>query len=312
MAAISFARGAPAPECLDQALIADCARAALERDGDDDPLLRHRRRLRPAARGARGAARRRARAGSSSRPAACRGSSSTRPFSSRSGPGRVLVEGPTYDRPLKILARDGAEVVPLAMDDEGLDLDALEAELQRGRRRSRSSTRSRPSRTRPAARSGRSAGDGSSSSRPQYDLPDSRGRPVRARPLRRRAGSVDPRARGRRAGHVHLVVLEDRGTRPAHRLLRRPGGARRGLRRSRGLDLHLAEPAAAGDRVRAHRSWCLRAEPRPRARPAQGAQGRDARGPRSRDAGRHELELAARAATSSGSTSRATSTRRSC
>ena len=33
MAAISFARGAPAPECLDQALIADCARAALERDG---------------------------------------------------------------------------------------------------------------------------------------------------------------------------------------------------------------------------------------------------------------------------------------
>ena len=47
-------------------------------------------------------------------------------------PGRVLVEGPTYDRPLKILARDGAEVVPLAMDDEGLDLDALEAELAKG------------------------------------------------------------------------------------------------------------------------------------------------------------------------------------
>ena len=44
----------------------------------------------------------------------------------------MLVEGPTYDRPLKILARDGAEVVPLAMDDEGLDLDALEAELRRG------------------------------------------------------------------------------------------------------------------------------------------------------------------------------------
>ena len=33
MAPISFARGAPAPECLDPALIADCARAALERDG---------------------------------------------------------------------------------------------------------------------------------------------------------------------------------------------------------------------------------------------------------------------------------------
>jgi DNA-binding transcriptional MocR family regulator len=46
-------------------------------------------------------------------------------------PGRVLVEGPSYDRPLKILAREGAEIVPLAMDDEGLDPDALAAELGR-------------------------------------------------------------------------------------------------------------------------------------------------------------------------------------
>jgi 2-aminoadipate transaminase len=46
-------------------------------------------------------------------------------------PGRVLVESPTYDRPLKVLAREGAEVVPVAMDDEGLDPDALEAELRR-------------------------------------------------------------------------------------------------------------------------------------------------------------------------------------
>ncbi len=30
---ISFARGAPAPECLDVEELADCARAALERDG---------------------------------------------------------------------------------------------------------------------------------------------------------------------------------------------------------------------------------------------------------------------------------------
>ena len=46
-------------------------------------------------------------------------------------PGRVLVEAPTYDRPLKILAREGVEVVAVAMDDEGLDPDALEAELRR-------------------------------------------------------------------------------------------------------------------------------------------------------------------------------------
>jgi DNA-binding transcriptional MocR family regulator len=44
-------------------------------------------------------------------------------------PGRVLVEAPSYDRPLKILAREGAEIVALAMDEEGLDPDALEHEL---------------------------------------------------------------------------------------------------------------------------------------------------------------------------------------
>jgi DNA-binding transcriptional MocR family regulator len=47
-------------------------------------------------------------------------------------PGRVLVEGPTYDRPLKILAREGATAVALPMDDEGLDPDALEEELRGG------------------------------------------------------------------------------------------------------------------------------------------------------------------------------------
>ena len=33
MAPISFARGAPSPECLDVELIEDCSRAVLERDG---------------------------------------------------------------------------------------------------------------------------------------------------------------------------------------------------------------------------------------------------------------------------------------
>lgn len=45
-------------------------------------------------------------------------------------PGRVLVEGPSYDRPLKVLAREGVELVSLPMDDEGLDPDALSAELE--------------------------------------------------------------------------------------------------------------------------------------------------------------------------------------
>ena len=46
--------------------------------------------------------------------------------------GRVLVEAPTYDRPLKILAAHGVEVSPVAMDDEGLDPSALEQALGSG------------------------------------------------------------------------------------------------------------------------------------------------------------------------------------
>jgi 2-aminoadipate transaminase len=42
----------------------------------------------------------------------------------------VLVEAPTYDRPLKLLRWQGVEVVSIPMDDEGLDPDALEAELR--------------------------------------------------------------------------------------------------------------------------------------------------------------------------------------
>jgi 2-aminoadipate transaminase len=42
----------------------------------------------------------------------------------------VLVERPTYDRPLKILRELGADVVALDQDDEGLDPDALEQALQ--------------------------------------------------------------------------------------------------------------------------------------------------------------------------------------
>jgi 2-aminoadipate transaminase len=53
-------------------------------------------------------------------------------LASRFGAARVLVESPTYDRPLKILAGLGAEVEALPMDDEGLDPDALEAALRRG------------------------------------------------------------------------------------------------------------------------------------------------------------------------------------
>ena len=126
---ISFARGVPAPECLPVDELADCARAALERDGRT--ILSY---------------------GPSSGYAPLRewiaarhGVSVERVFltngslqgfvflAQRLAPGkRVLVERPTYDRPLKILRELGADVIGLACDDDGLDPDALEHELRNG------------------------------------------------------------------------------------------------------------------------------------------------------------------------------------
>jgi DNA-binding transcriptional MocR family regulator len=127
---ISFARGAPAPELIPADELADCAHAVARREGASvfsygpgggyGPLREW--------------------------VAARHGVEPGRVVLTVGGllgfvlyagellerrPGRVLVEAPTYDRPLKVLAREGAEVVALPMDDEGLDPDALERELQR-------------------------------------------------------------------------------------------------------------------------------------------------------------------------------------
>jgi 2-aminoadipate transaminase len=45
---------------------------------------------------------------------------------------RVLVEAPTYDRSILILQRAGADVVGVPVDGDGIDTDALAAELERG------------------------------------------------------------------------------------------------------------------------------------------------------------------------------------
>ena len=42
---------------------------------------------------------------------------------------RVVVEAPTYDRPLAALARLGADIASVPLDRDGLDLDALESQL---------------------------------------------------------------------------------------------------------------------------------------------------------------------------------------
>ncbi|MBA3476519.1 MAG: PLP-dependent aminotransferase family protein, partial [Actinobacteria bacterium] len=127
---ISFARGAPAPECLDSELLADCARSAIKGDpsvlaygsgGGYGPLrewLGARHGVEPG------------------RVVVTNGGLQGFVFYAEellaTRPGRVLVEGPSYDRTLKILARLGAEVVPVSMDAEGLDPDALARELAAG------------------------------------------------------------------------------------------------------------------------------------------------------------------------------------
>ena len=131
MAPISFARGAPSPACLDAELLSDCAQSALARDGATilsygtgggyaplRELLAERHGVDP------------------SRVFVTTGGLQGFVFYAAAQlarrPGRVLVEGPTYDRPLKLLRLQGVEAISLAMDDEGLDPDALEAELARG------------------------------------------------------------------------------------------------------------------------------------------------------------------------------------
>src|SRR6478609_7644969 len=129
VAVISLARGVPAPECLPVEELADCARAALERDGRTilsygspsgyEPLrewIAARHGVDPG------------------RVFITNGSLQGFVFlAQRLARGkRVLVEQPTYDRPLKILRELGAEIVPVRCDDDGLDPDALETALRAG------------------------------------------------------------------------------------------------------------------------------------------------------------------------------------
>src|SRR5882672_8112599 len=130
METISFARGVPAPECLPVEELADCARGALERDGATvlsygsaagyGPLrnwIAERHGVDPA------------------RVLITNGSLQGMVFLAERFAGeRVLVEEPTYDRPLKILAAHGVKTTAIAMDDEGLDLDALAQALRSGRK----------------------------------------------------------------------------------------------------------------------------------------------------------------------------------
>ncbi len=128
MGLISFARGVPAPDCLPVEELADCARAAIERDGDAvlsygppggyGPLrewIAERHGVAPG------------------RVLITNGSLEglNLVFEHVARRGRILVEAPSYDRPLKIAARLGAELRAIPQDEEGLDVEALERELDR-------------------------------------------------------------------------------------------------------------------------------------------------------------------------------------
>jgi 2-aminoadipate transaminase len=125
---ISFARGVPAPECIPVQELADCARAVVERDGETvlsyGPVGGYQP-LREWIAERHGV--------DASRVLVTNGSLQGIVFLAERFAGRhVLVEAPTYDRPLKILRARGIDVTPIAMDDEGLELGALEDALRDG------------------------------------------------------------------------------------------------------------------------------------------------------------------------------------
>jgi 2-aminoadipate transaminase len=132
METISLARGVPAPECIPVDELADCARSAIKNDGATAlsygaaggyaPLrawIAERHGVDPV------------------RVVVTNGSLQGFVFLAELLAGnreRVLVEAPTYDRPLKILDGLRADVYAVPQTDEGIDVDALAEELRRGAR----------------------------------------------------------------------------------------------------------------------------------------------------------------------------------
>jgi DNA-binding transcriptional MocR family regulator len=124
---ISFARGVPAPECLPVAEFADCAREVIERDGET--ILNY------GPVGGYGPLREWIAERHGVEPGRVLVTNGSLPglnlvLGHFAPQARVLVEAPTYDRPLKIASRLGVEVHPIPQDDAGIDVDALEQELR--------------------------------------------------------------------------------------------------------------------------------------------------------------------------------------
>ena len=130
MSVISFARGVPSPDILPVAELADCAKAVIERDGRTIlnygpsggylPLrewIAGRHGVEPAQ--------------VIITPSSLLGFSFVMRHLFREG-GRAVVEAPSYDRTILLLKELGARIEGVPMDDQGLDLDLLEALLGEG------------------------------------------------------------------------------------------------------------------------------------------------------------------------------------
>ena len=126
---ISFARGIPAPECLPVAELADCAKAALARDGrvalsygstlGYEPLrewIAEQHGVEP------------------ERVVVTNGSLQAfhLVLESLGDDAQVIVERPTYDRPRKILTEKVGAFREVGIDGDGLDADELERSLPAG------------------------------------------------------------------------------------------------------------------------------------------------------------------------------------
>jgi 2-aminoadipate transaminase len=126
METISFARGVPAPDCIPEEELADCARTVIERDGKS--LLSY------------GSA-----AGHTPLRALIAEWFGVHPYrvvltnGSLQGLGllaerfsrgnNVVVEYPTYDRALTVLLRAGASLLAAVVDDDGMNVDDLDLQL---------------------------------------------------------------------------------------------------------------------------------------------------------------------------------------
>ena len=247
---ISFARGAPAPECLDADLLADCARAAIE-TRPVGARLRPRRRLRAAARVAR-------------RPA--RGRAGPGPPDDRRPPGLRLLRGGAPRRAARPRAGRGADLRPPAEDPRparsrgrarcrwtAKGSTRMRSSASSPRARRASSTRSRPSRTRAAARSRPSGAAASSSSPRAHGVPVLEDDPYG---LVRYEGEAPPSLYELEGGELVTYASSfSKTVAPGVRVgwFVAPAELAARHRGAGGVHLHLAAVPDAGDRARADR-----------------------------------------------------------